>query len=225
MRTDRWVRAVVVAAVSALAIGPAAAPAQPPELPARVVTVGGHAEISRAAAPAWTPAALRDPVGPGDAVRTQAGRLTLLTASGQALRLGARTQVALLGDGAAPAGGPVRARMDGGRLWLAVRANQAAGSAIELTAGPVRVTARGGGASVTMNPDGSVLVAVSHGAVTCAGTVWERALGQDQQLLVPPAVPPGETARLKRDKRDADWMSWNEEQDKAGGYGAPRAEK
>ena len=39
-------------------------------------------------------------------------------------------------------------------------------------------------------------------------------------LLVPPVGAPKETGRLKREKRDAEWAKWNEQQDRAGGYGA-----
>jgi hypothetical protein len=77
-----------------------------------------------------------------------------------------------------------------------------------------------------MNPDGSVLVGVYHGSVTCAGAGWERALGEDQELLVPAAgAPKKEVVKLKRDKRDVEWLKWNEQQDLAGGYGARRPEK
>jgi hypothetical protein len=163
-------------------------------------------------------------VGAGDGVRTLVGRLTLLTGGGQALRLGPRTQIFFAPGNGSAAPGPMRVRMDGGRLWLAVLPNQPATGGIELRAGPATVIARGGGASVTMHPDGSVLVAVAHGSATCAGTGWERSLGQDQQLHVPAAGPPPEIAKLKRDKRDADWMKWNEQQDRAGGYGARHVE-
>ena len=71
-----------------------------------------------------------------------------------------------------------------------------------------------------MNPDGSVLVSVYHGGVTVSGEGWQRALTQDQRLLVPPIGAPKETVLLKREKRDAEWAKWNEQQDSAGGYGA-----
>ena len=75
-----------------------------------------------------------------------------------------------------------------------------------------------------MNPDGSVAVSVYHGAAMVSGEGWQRPLAQDQELVVPPAGAPKETGALKRDKRDAEWVKWNEQQDRAGGYGA-RIEK
>jgi hypothetical protein len=83
---------------------------------------------------------------------------------------------------------------------------------------------RGGGTSIGTNPDGSVSVSVYHGAALAAGEGWQRPLGQDQVLVVPPSGAPRETVALKRDKRDAEWAKWNEQQDSAGGYGA-RLEK
>ena len=157
-------------------------------------------------------------------MRTIAGRLTVLTASGQSLRLGARTQIVFAADDAPVTPGPTRLRMDGGLLWVAVMPNSPLSTHIEVRAGPATVTARGGGASIGMNPDGSVVVAVYHGAVMVSGEGWQRALAQDQALLVPPAGAPKETGRLKREKRDAEWAKWNEQQDRAGGYGA-RIEK
>ena len=103
--------------------------------------------------------------------------------------------------------------------------NQPPMARIELQAGPVTVIGRDGGASVAMNPDGSVLVGVSHGAFRCLGTGWQRSLVQGQQLTVTAAGAPLEVAKLKRDKADADWIKWNEQQDLAGGYSAPRAER
>ena len=84
---------------------PCLAAAQPQELPAQIVTLGGRAELSRKTGP-WAAAALRDELSAGDAVRTIAGRLTVLTASGQALRLGARTQIVFAGDDAPVTAGP-----------------------------------------------------------------------------------------------------------------------
>ncbi len=57
-----------------------------------------------------------------------------------------------------------------------------------------------------------------------SGEGWQRALTQDQELLVPPVGPPNEMGKLKREKRDVEWAKWNEQQDRAGGYGA-RIEK
>ena len=202
---------------------PCLAAAQPQELPAKIATLGGRAELSRKSGP-WVAAALRDEVSAGDAVRTIAGRLTMLTASGQALRLGARTQIIFAADNAPVTPSPTRLRMDGGLLWVSVTPNSPVSTHIEVRAGPATVTARGGGATIGMNPDGSVVVAVYHGGVTVSGEGWQRALAQDQALIVPPVGAPKETGTLKREKRDAEWNKWNEQQDRAGGYGA-RIEK
>ena len=198
---------------------PCLAAAQPQELPAQIVTLGGRAELSRKTGP-WAAAALRDELSAGDAVRTIAGRLTVLTASGQALRLGARTQIVFAGDDAPVTAGPTRLRMNGGLLWVSVMPSSPPSTHIEVRAGPATVTAGGGGATIGMNPDGSVLVAVYHGGVMVSGQGWQRALTQDQALLVPPVGAPKETVLLKRERRDAEWAKWNEQQDGAGGYGA-----
>ena len=82
-----------------LLVGLAAGPAcsQPKELPAQLVTLGGPAELHKKDAATWTSAALRDQLGEGDSLRTQVGgRVALKTASGQALRLGSRSQLAIL---------------------------------------------------------------------------------------------------------------------------------
>lgn len=206
-----------------VAAWPCLAAAQPQELPAKIATLGGRAELSRKSAP-WAAAALRDELSAGDGVRTIAGRLTVLTASGQALRLGARTQIVFAVDDAPVTPVPTRLRMDGGLLWVSVLPNSPLSTHIEVRAGPATVTARGGGASIGVKPDGSIVVAVYHGVVTVSGEGWQRALTQDQELLVPPAGAPVATGALKRETRDAAWAKWNEQQDTAGGYGA-RLEK
>ena len=114
---------------------PCLAAAQPQELPAQIVTLGGRAELSRKTGP-WAAAALRDELSAGDAVRTIAGRLTVLTASGQALRLGARTQIVFAGDDAPVTAGPTRLRMDGGLLWVSVMPSSPLSTHIEVRAGP-----------------------------------------------------------------------------------------
>jgi hypothetical protein len=198
--------------------------AQSRGLLATIVTLGGRAEIIRKTGSAWADAALREELFGGDGVRTLAGRVTLHLSNAEALRLGPRTQVFFsAGDGRA-GGGSTRVRMDGGRVWLSVPSSAPAATGIELRAGPVSVSGRGGGASITMNPDGSVLVGVAHGTVICVGEGWARALTQDQELLVPAAGMPRGATTLTRGKRDAEWMQWNEQQDLAGGYGARRAE-
>jgi ferric-dicitrate binding protein FerR (iron transport regulator) len=218
-------RRLLLCAVLAAVFGasPWLAGAQPQELPAKIATLGGRAELSRKSAP-WAAAALRDELSAGDGVRTIAGRLTVRTASGQSLRLGARTQIVFAADDAPVTPGPTRLRMDGGLLWVSVLPNSPLSTHIEVRAGPATVTARGGGVSIGMNPDGSVVVAVYHGAVTVSGEGWQRALTQDQALIVPPVGAPVETRKLKREQRDAAWAKWNEQQDQAGGYGA-RIEK
>jgi hypothetical protein len=216
-------RAAACAVLVALGGSSHLASAQPRELPATIVTLGGHAEISRRAAPAWSPAALRGEVGAGDAVRVGGGRLTLRTSSGQSVRLAPSSQVLLL-DGDAAASGPTRLRLDGGRIWVAVQPTAPAADQIEVVAGPVTALVRGGGAGIATNPDGSVTVAASHGSVTCSGPGWERALAEGQELLVPPTGAPKPAVKLKRDKRDLDWLKWNEDQDLAGGYGGRRPE-
>jgi ferric-dicitrate binding protein FerR (iron transport regulator) len=217
-------RSLLFAFIAAVfGVWPCLAAAQPQELPAKIATLGGRAELSRKSAP-WAAAALRDELSAGDGVRTIAGRLTVRTASGQALRLGARTQIVFTAGDVPVTPGPTRVRMDGGLLWISVMPNSPLSTHIEVRAGPVTVAVRGGGATIGMNPDGSVVVAVYHGAVTVSGEGWQRALAQDQELLVPPVGAPKETGRLKREKRDAEWAKWNEQQDRAGGYGA-RIEK
>ena len=98
---------------------PCLAAAQPQELPAKIATLGGRAELSRKSGP-WAAAALRDELSAGDGVRTIAGRLTVLTASGQSLRLGARTQIVFAGDDAPGDPGP-DAPAHGWRPALGVR--------------------------------------------------------------------------------------------------------
>ena len=98
---------------------------QPRELPARIVTLGGPAELYKKGTPTWTSAALRAEVGEGDSVRTQTGgRVTIKTGSGQALRLGSRSQIALP---PATEGAPTRVRFDYGWLWVAALPGGGAG--------------------------------------------------------------------------------------------------
>jgi hypothetical protein len=200
------------------------ATAQAREPLATIITVGGHAEIFRRSTETWTDATLRDEVTEGDGVRTRSGRLTLRVSSGEVLRLGPRTQVFLSADGEAPAGGRPRARLDGGRLWLAVRSTSPVPVPIDVGAGIASVTTRGGGISIEINPDGSVRIGVAHGSATVEGREWTRALAQDRELIVPAAGAAGRLGAVKRGQRDAEWMKWNEQQDQAGGYGARRAE-
>src|SRR6187200_2236523 len=113
--------------------------AQPQELPAQIVTLGGRAELSRRAGP-WAAAALRDELSAGDAVRTIAGRLAVLTGSAQSLRLGAHTQIVFAADAPPATPGPTQVRMNGGLLWVSVMPNSPPSTHIEVRAGPATVT-------------------------------------------------------------------------------------
>jgi hypothetical protein len=212
----------------------AAAPAaaQPKELPAKVVTLGGQAETFRKGSTKWDPAKLRAELGQGDGVRTlSGGRVVLATTSGQVLRMAQFTQVFFKESEAAPdaAPGPTRVRLDFGWLWVAVVPGGASVYRIEADAGPVTVTIRGGGAGIRINPDGGVLVRVYHGAAVCVGPgaqrQWERQLADDQEMVVSAAGVPGDARRLTRDKGDAAWVRWNEELDHAGAFGGKPPKK
>ncbi len=197
--------------------------AQPKELPAQVVTLGGPAELHKKGAPAWVPAGLRAELGEGDSVRTQVGgRITLKTASGQALRLGSRSQVAVLGPESDV--GPTRVRLDNGWLWIAVAPNSPPPTQIEVRAGPGVITVRGAGVGLRRAPDGTVLVQVHHGSAVCAGPdrQWERTLTGPQELLIPASGTPGTPVALTVDKLEATWVKWNADQDLAGGYGGAK---
>ncbi len=201
--------------------------AQPKELPGKIVTLGGPAETYRKGTPSWAPATLRAEIGEGDSVRTQlGGRVTLLTASGQALRLGSRSQIALLASDAGANPGPTRVRLDNGWLWIAVTPGSAEPTHVEVRAGPTVVTVRGGGIGLRRSPDGALLVQAHHGTASIAGAdrQWERAITGQQELLVPAATPPGQPAKLTVDKLEATWIRWNADQDFAGGYGGQKPE-
>jgi FecR protein len=185
------------------------------------VTLGGPAELYKKDTPSWTSAALRAEVGEGDSVRTQmGGRVTLKSGSGQALRLGSRSQIALP-PGAE--GAPTRVRFDYGWLWVAVMpagdANQ-----VEVRAGPAVIIPREGGVGIRRNPDGSLLIQVHHGAAVCAGPErqWQQTLSAQQQLLVPASGAPGTPVKLVVDPVEATWVRWNADQDFAGGYGGQK---
>ena len=217
-------RAAVVAG-SGLLVGLSAGPAwaQPKELPAQIVTLGGTAELHKKGAAAWAPAGLRAELGEGDTVRTQVGgRITLKTASGQALRLGSRSQLAILP--AEVETGPTRVRLDNGWLWVAVSPNSPPPTQIEVRAGPGVVAVRGAGVGLRRGPDGGVLVQVHHGSAVCAGPnqQWERTLTGPQELLIPASGTPGAPAALTVDKLEATWVKWNADQDLAGGYGGAK---
>lgn len=217
--------AVLSGAVLLVGLTGSAAWAQPKELPARIVTLGGPAELYRKDTPAWTSAALRAELGEGDSVRTQlGGRVTLRTASGQALRLGSRSQLAFLVPDSGGSAGPTRVRLDSGWLWIAVMPGSPPPTHIEILAGAAIVVVRGTGVSLRRGADGSVLVQVHHGTATCMGPdrQWERTLTGPQELLVPASGTPGQPGKLTVDKLEATWIRWNADQDFAGGYGGKK---
>jgi hypothetical protein len=220
------VRAAVLSGVVCLAaLAAPAAWAQPRELPARIVTLGGPADLHRKDTPSWTTAALRAELGEGDSVRTQlGGRVTLRTASGQALRLGSRSQLAFLPSDVAGGPAPTRVRLDAGWLWVAVLPGSPVSTHVEVRAGPATVLVRGSGVSVRRAPDGSVLVQVHHGGVVCTAPdrQWERTLTGPQELKVPASGAPGPATKLTVDKLEATWIRWNTDQDFAGGYGGKK---
>ena len=215
--------AVVVSAGLLAGLSGGLAWAQPKELPAQVVTLGGPAELHKKGASAWVPAGLRAELGEGDSVRTQVGgRITLKTASGQALRLGSRSQLAVLPSDAEA--GPTRVRLDNGWLWIAVAPNSPPPTQIEVRAGPGVIVVRGAGVGLRRGPDGAVLVQVHHGSAVCAGPdrQWERSLTGPQALLIPASGTPGPPVALTVDKLEATWVKWNADQDLAGGYGGAK---
>lgn len=221
--TSRPVVVLLLMLSSFLSDGPDRADAA--EWPATVVTVAGVADTLRKGQTAWTKAELRDELGEGDAVRTgPATRLTLRTLGGHSLRLGPGTRLGLLGDRGAGDEGPPRVRMTGGWLWVAALPAAGAGSQLEVEVGPVTVGIGGGGVAIRVNRDGSVLVRVAHGAAVCAGPgdrrEWERRLGDRQEIAVPVAGVPGLPLPLTAEPIEAEWVKWNEDQDRAGGYGS-----
>jgi ferric-dicitrate binding protein FerR (iron transport regulator) len=217
---------IVWAALGGLAVLAAlsdrTAEAQPKELPAEVVTLSGTAELHRKDTPAWKAAELRDLVGEGDSLRTQVGgRTTLKTASGQALRLGSRSQVAFV---ASEPGSPIRARLDNGWLWVAVSPNSPPPTQVEVRSGPTVVTVRSGGVGLRRGPEGALLVQVHYGVAQIAGPErrWERTLTGPMQLLIPTSGAPAAPAPLTVEPIEATWAKWNADQDAAGGYGVTR---
>jgi hypothetical protein len=215
---------VLGGAIILVGLASPAAWAQPKELPARIVTLGGPAELYRKDTPAWAPAALRAELGEGDSVRTQlGGRMTLKTGSGQALRLGSRSQMAFL---AGADGAPTRVRLDNGWLWIAVMPGSAPPTQVEVRAGAAIVTVRGSGVGLRRSPEGSLTIQVHHGTAFCTGPErqWEQTLTGPQQLLVPASGAPGPPAKLAVDPLETTWVRWNADQDFAGGYGGKKPE-
>ena len=207
--------ALAAALVAALLAAPAAA--QLKETPLSVATLSGPAETF-AKGGTWTRAKLRVKVVEGEGARALAGaRLSLLTANGNSVRMGQLTQVMVSEPPAgAPAGGPLRLILDGGRIWVSVLPLTVTRAPLEIEAGPVTVAVRSGGTSLRANPDGSVLVRVYHGlAVTRAtmGTAWERPLKAAEELLVPVSGAAPAARPLTSDPEDAGWVKWNSDQD------------
>jgi hypothetical protein len=197
------------------------AEAQPRELPARIVTLGGTAELYKKDTSTWTSASLRAEVGPGDSVRTQSGgRITLKTGSGQALRLGSRSQIALPPGSD---GGPTRVRFDYGWMWVAVMPGGES-TQVEVRAGPAVIVPREGGVGLRRNPDGSLLIQVHYGTAMCASPdrQWQQTVSGPQQLFVPASGTPGPPVKLVVDPVEATWVRWNADQDSAGGYGGQK---
>jgi hypothetical protein len=200
--------------------------AQPRELPATVVTLTGKAEVFKKGDTVWKPAELRAELGEGDGIRTfPSVRATLRTGGGHAIRVAALSQAFFLPAEGAGEDQPVRVRMDRGWLWVAVAAGAYARPPVEVRVGPTRVTLRNGGVGLRLGRDGAVLVRVYHGLVTIAGAgnppVWERSLGDDQELLVGGTGAPADVRKLSREPVEASWVQWNEEQDYAGYGGKP----
>src|SRR5262245_24028624 len=154
------------------------------ERPLQVMTLAGQGETQRSGA-GWAPAMLRGEVQPGDAVRTLTGRLTLVSPSGQAIRLAPSSRIVLL-DSDAP-DQPTRVRLDGGAAWAAVRPGSPVGEQVEILTRSAAIRVRGSGVGVAVASDGSVLVRVYHGTAECAGVgadrPWTRALVQGQELV------------------------------------------
>jgi hypothetical protein len=205
----------------------ATAPALSGEHPLQVVTVGGRAQTQTVDGGEWTAARLRTELGPGAAARTQQGRLTLSTPSGQELRLAPFSRVVLL-DTTAP-DQPTAARLDAGTLWAAVLPGSPAREHLEIQIAAATVLVAGSGVEVTLNRDGSTLVRVYHGAATCSGPgrqrTWTRTLADGQEMVIPSGAPPEEARRFDRAKIDTAWAKWNEDQDRAGGFGGTPPEK
>jgi hypothetical protein len=221
-------RAVVSLGLALGGRGPGApAPALSGEHPLQVVTMGGRAQTQSAGGGEWTAATLRTELGPGAGARTQQGRLTLRTPSGQELRLAPFSRLVLLDTAAQDQ--PTAARLDAGTVWVAVLPGSPAREQLEMQTAAATVLVAGSGVEVTLGRDGSTLVRVYHGAATCSGPgsqrAWARTLADGQGLMIPAAASPGETRRFDRQKINAAWAKWNEDQDRAGGFGSKPPEK
>lgn len=213
--------ALAVALVGALLAAPAAA--QPKETPLTIATITGPVE-SMGTSGTWTPAKLRTKIAEGEGVRALAGgRLVLLTANGNAVRMAQLSQIFVPEAPGAAAGAPLRLILDGGRIWVSVLPLTVTRAPLELEVGPVTVAARSGGIGIRANTDGTVLVRVHHGlglARASKGTAWERTVKAGEELLVPASGPPPAARPLVNDPDEASWVKWNVDQDVAG-YGMP----
>ena len=193
------------------------------DLPLRVVTISGKGEVYQKGTDKWTEAALKADVGPGGGARALAGsRLTLRSPSGQSLRLGARSRLTVL----EPAGPdqPTRVKLETGALWVAVVPDSPPRETVVVETGAASIAVRGGGVWVTLAPEGAIQVRVFHGGAEVSGPgarrEWTRALAADSDLFVPAVGTPAPVRKLEREKLQLDWVKWNEDQDRAGGYAA-----
>jgi hypothetical protein len=206
-------------------VGPAPADAQPKELPLTVSTTFGPSEILRKT-DQWVPAKLRDKVAAGEGVRTLGGgRVTLLTAGGNSLRMAQFSQVFVPAPDparAAPADGSARLSLDGGRVWVSVLPLTVTRAPLEIEAGPVTVGIRSGGTFIRASQDGSIVVRVFHGLAVARATKggWDRTLQAGTEILVPAAGGAPTPQAITSDPNEANWVRWNSEQD-AAGYGGP----
>jgi hypothetical protein len=188
----------------------------------RVVTVVGRAELRRTATASWSPAVLRAHIEPGGAARTSLGRLSLLTATGETLRLSGSAAIDVVVD--TDLG--MHVRWVAGSLWAAAASSQSSGR-LHVEAGPVVVSVRDGGVGIAAGADQSIVIRAYHGSAECAGTSsgqpWSRSLAEGQELSVSGTGSPSKVHALERHTSEADWVKWNEDQDLAGGYGGARA--
>jgi hypothetical protein len=204
-------------------VAPAPAGAQPKELPLTVATTFSPSYVSRKGGE-WSAAKLRDKLVEGEGARALAGgRLSLLSASGNSVRMAQLSQlfVAERAPGA-PADAPFRLQLDGGRIWVSVLPLVVTRAPLEIEAGPVTVAVRSGGTAIRANPDGSVMVRVFHGLAVARATKggWERSVQARTELLVPAAGGAPTPRPLVSEPEEANWVKWNSDQDMAG-YGMP----
>ena len=205
-------------------VAPTPARAQTQEAPLTVATINGPSEILRKGTQVWIPAKIRDKVADAEGARAMAGgRLVLLTASGNSLRLAQFTQILLperppgmLADA------PLKVHLDGGRLWVSVLPMVTTRAPLEIEAGPVTVGPRAGGTVVRANPDGSITVRVYHGLAVARATKggWDRTLQAGTQVQVPAGGDAPTPGPLLAEPEEANWVKWNTDQDRVG-YGMP----